>query len=60
MTGSEAIDVVDGLIEGVRKAKLRGQRFPTGFERELVAIRAFVVSRAESIQLELFEVAGDA
>lgn len=60
MTGPEAIDAVDRLIESVRKAKRCGQRFPIGFEKELVAIRAFVVSRAEGIQLELFGVSGDA
>lgn len=57
MNGPEAVDLCDRLIESVRKAKRCGQRFPIGFEKELLALRGFVVSRAEGIQLELFATA---
>lgn len=60
VSGVEAVEAVDRLIESVRKAKRCGQRFPIGFEKELLAVRAFVVSRADSIQLELFTAASDA
>lgn len=59
MTGAEAVECCDWLIESVRKAKRVGQRFPIGFEKELVALRGFLASRAEGIQLDLFAAASD-
>lgn len=57
MSGTEAVECCDRLIESVRKAKRCGQRFPIGFEKELTALRACC---AEGIQLELFAAASDA